>query len=120
MDLNHRQMALGQVLHGRPILGGPLTRVPPDVRADSYDFVPLRRLLSPPPVTDPGGAELRAEVAENEALLVERGIRYVILRRFPPHIYPGAGTPLAQERYIDLHPGLSYRRVGKDLLVTVR
>jgi hypothetical protein len=114
---NLRRMALGQVLHGRRMCGGPVTRVRPElVRAFTEELLPVPRLLAPPaprPLEDP---ELQAEIAENERLLAEIGIRFVILRRRllrdPAHL-------ARLRRYLECHANLSVREIDGHLLVRV-
>ncbi|MAB79474.1 MAG: hypothetical protein CMJ89_09000 [Planctomycetes bacterium] len=114
---NLRRMALGQVLHRRRMCGGPVTRVPPElVRAFTEDLLPVPRLLAPPAPRTPEDPELQVEIAENERLLAEIGIRFVILRRRllrdPAHLARLRG-------YLECHPNLSVREIDGHLLVRV-
>ena len=89
-----RRMALGQIVHRRPLLAGPLTRVPPASWAffDEEPFVP--RCMRPlgPALMSP--EQLAAEVAENKALLARYGVRYIVLRRFLFEHDPDASSHL--------------------------
>lgn len=77
-----RRMALGQVVHRRPLLAGPLTRVPP-TSWDFFDAEPfVPRCMRPLDPARIAPEQLAVEVAENRALLARYGVRYIVLRRF--------------------------------------
>jgi len=115
--VNLRRMALGQILHRRPLGGGPVTRVRPEVRAAfERDLLPVPRFQSPPPPRAAGDPELLGEVAENERLLAENGFRFVIVRRlllrdpeFSRNLRP----------YLAAHPHLTVREIDGHLLIRV-
>ncbi|MSR47846.1 MAG: hypothetical protein EXS13_12430 [Planctomycetes bacterium] len=76
-----RRMAFGQVVHHRPLMAGPLTRVPPESFGFFDDEPFVCRCMRP---LDPALAkqgQLEAEYAENREVLARYGVRYVVLRR---------------------------------------
>lgn len=76
-----RREALGQILHGRPLLSGPLTRVP-DAARRFFEAEPLvPRLLHPPPPTAADEPRRAAEIAENRAILDRYDVRWIVLRK---------------------------------------
>jgi len=114
---NLRRMALGQILHRRAICGGPVTRVRPEVvEAYTEDFLVVPRLLEPPAPRPPDDPGLLAEAAENERLLRNWGVRFVLLRR---RLF---GDPLHRERtlaYLAAHPSLEVEEIDGHLLVRI-
>ncbi len=76
-----RRSALGQLVHHRQLMGGPLTRVSARSLQFFNDEPVVRRLLHPidPALADP--LELAAEIAENRAILARYDVRYIVVRR---------------------------------------
>jgi hypothetical protein len=87
-----RRMALGQILHGRPLMSGPLTRVPASARSFFDDEPLVPRLLHPPPPRPPEDPGLQAEVRENLAILHRYGVRWILLRKGLMRVDPRAFT----------------------------
>jgi hypothetical protein len=76
-----RRMALGQIEHHRPLMSGPLTRVPPEAWSFFTDEPVAQRLLHPPPPRLENDPDLLREVAENKEVLARYGVRFIVVRR---------------------------------------
>lgn len=71
-----RQAMAGQILHGRPIAEGGVTRAGPRARR-FLDHDPLMRSLRDPP--PPNGLPTAATVDANRATLLAAGFRYILV-----------------------------------------
>ncbi len=80
-EITLRRMGFGQVVHGRPLLGGPLTRVPRAARAFFEDEPFVARCMRPADPAQLPAAQLAQEAAENRELLARYGVRHVLIRR---------------------------------------
>ncbi|MBM4013609.1 MAG: hypothetical protein FJ293_01420 [Planctomycetes bacterium] len=80
-EITLRRMGFGQVVHGRRLLGGPLTRVPPVARAFFEDEPFVARCMRPADPAQLSPAQLAQEATENRALLARYGVRHVLIRR---------------------------------------
>jgi len=113
-----RKMALGQILHQRPLVNGPLTRVNPEEwRYFTEKLRVVPRCLRPPPPAFPDDPALLAEVSDNLDLLRRDRIRYLVIRRSLQLWDPTAFLWL--EQYLRGHSGLTVSRVDGHLLVRV-
>ena len=115
---NLRRMALGQILHRRAMCGGPVTRVRPEVvRAFTEELLAVARFQDPPPARSRLNPGLLREVAENQSQLVEKGVRFVILRR---RLFKDATLREQIEAYLEAHEGLEIQEIDGHLLVRVQ
>ncbi len=106
-ELMLRRMALGQVVHQRPLMAGPLTRVPP-AAWEFFDGEPfVRRCMRPLDLALMTPGQLESEVAENREILARYGVRYIVLRRFLFEHDPQASQQLVA--YLQEH-GFSLER----------
>jgi hypothetical protein len=76
-----RRMALGQIVHRRALISGPLTRVPKQAWSFFNEEPVVQRLLHPPPPANPDDPALEREIEENRAALVRHGVRFLVVRR---------------------------------------
>jgi hypothetical protein len=81
VEVGLRRMALGQIRHHRPLMSGPLTRVPVAAWSFFEDEPVVPRLLHPPPPRPDDDPGLDAEVRENLAILRRYGVRWILLRK---------------------------------------
>jgi hypothetical protein len=81
IEIGLRRMALGQIRHGRPLMSGPLTRVPKSAWSFFNDEPVVTRMLHPPPPRPPDDPALVAEVRENLEVLHRYGVRWILLRK---------------------------------------
>ncbi|MEW6744621.1 MAG: hypothetical protein AB1486_17840 [Planctomycetota bacterium] len=111
-----RRMAIGQIIHQRPLIEAPLTRQAPASRR-FFDELPLvPRLMSPPPPETPA-EEIARQAEENMAILREHQVRFILLR-----YYLRITDPVRFEwlvAYLKQHPGLELRFIDNHLLVRV-
>jgi hypothetical protein len=80
-EITLRRMGFGQVVHGRPLLGGPLTRVPRSSRAFFEDEPFVARCMRPADPVQLSPAQLLREAEENRELLARYGVRHVLIRQ---------------------------------------
>jgi hypothetical protein len=88
IEIGMRRMALGQIRHGRPLMSGPLTRVPRSAWGFFNDEPVASRILHPPPPGSSDDPELAAEVRENLEILRRYGVRWILLRKSLARIDP--------------------------------
>jgi len=101
LEIVLRKMGFGQIVHGRPLLGGPLTRVPQESRRFFDEELFLARCMNPIDPLRLRPEQLQAEVAENKATLARYGVRYVVLRKNLLEMNREAGAQLVA--YLDAH-----------------
>jgi hypothetical protein len=102
LEATLRKMALGQIVHQRPLMSGPLTRVAPEAWKFFREVPVVRRFLRPPAGGIP---QVPEEPEENVRILREWGVAFVVVRRTLATINASAYADLAA--YLSLHPGLS-------------
>jgi hypothetical protein len=81
LEIGLRRMGLGQIVHGHPLLSGPLTRVRPEARAFFEQEPLVQRLLHPPSVSAGDDARLAAEIREDQDVARRYGLRWIVLRK---------------------------------------
>ena len=81
IEIGLRKMALGQIRHGRPLMSGPLTRVPKSAWSFFNDEPVVPRMLHPRPPQPQDDPGLAAEVRENLEILRRNDVRWILLRR---------------------------------------
>ena len=96
-----RKMGFGQIVHGRPLMGGPLTRVPRESRRFFEEELFVPRCMNPIEPLRLHPEQLRAEVEENRATLARYGVRYVVLRKSLFEFDRGASAQLLA--YLEAH-----------------
>lgn len=101
MEIVLRKMGFGQIVHGRPLLAGPLTRVPPGSRSFFEEEPFVRRCMRPVDLALLSPEQLAIEVEQNRAVLAARGVRFIVLRRYLFTSDPRAGSQLL--RYLGAH-----------------
>jgi len=101
LEIVLRKMGFGQIVHGRPLLGGPLTRVPQESRRFFDEELFLARCMNPIDPLRLRPEQLKAEVEENRATLARYGVRYVLLRKNLLEMNREAGAQLVA--YLDAH-----------------
>ena len=115
-EMARRKTALGQIVHGRPQVNGPLTRVDPEAWAFHRETPLVAGIEHARQVLDP--TTIEAEVNANLEALEAVGARYLLLRRSL-----WIGDPRRRgwiERYLALHPGFVIEPTDRgDLLVTI-
>jgi len=102
LEVTLRKMALGQIVHGHPLMSGPITRVPPEAWKFFREEPVVRRLLRPPASAGP---ELEEEVRGNVRILRQYGVGFLVIRRSLLSLNATAFADLAA--YLGRHPGLS-------------
>ena len=81
LEIGLRRMGLEQIVHGHPLLAGPLTRVRPEARAFFEQEPLVQRLLHPPTLSAGDDARLAAEIREDQDVARRYDLRWIVLRR---------------------------------------
>ncbi|MFO0984601.1 MAG: hypothetical protein U1E76_23235 [Planctomycetota bacterium] len=75
-----RRSAFGMILHEKPLLGAPITRVRPEALEFFNDTPVCRRLLAPPPPNALDSPRVQREMKENRAVFDRYRLRYIVGR----------------------------------------
>jgi len=115
-ELGMRRMALGQVVHERPMTLGPISRVPAETLAFVEQSPVVRRFISPLLLDRSDPEALSATAEENVRLLRDAGVRWVLVRR--PFRRTGDADQIdALPAYLALHDGLRVAMQEDDLIL---
>jgi hypothetical protein len=114
-EVMRRRSALGQILHEKPLLGAPITRVRPEA-IEFFNGTPVvRRMMAPPSPHVLDSPKIQLEMRENREILDRYRVRYIVIR---PSLFKTAPAEAANlVAYLRAHERVQVQEMGDFCLV---